>query len=95
MAESRVTSAKLRSGAADLQKLNGQLRSKISELENAESSLNGMWDGDANDKFHLAFSRDKTQMYRFFDAVEQYIRALQQIAENYEAAERKNIAVVS
>ncbi len=95
MAEIRVTSAKLRSGATDLQKLNGQLRTKISELESAESSLNGMWDGEANDKFHMAFSKDKTQMYRFFDAVEQYIRALQQIAENYEAAERRNVAAVS
>ena len=29
--------------------LNGQFQSAISALENYESSLNGMWDGDAND----------------------------------------------
>lgn len=50
-----------------------------------------MWDGDANDAFHAAFTKDVTQMNNFYNAIEKYVSNLNEIVKKYEAAESKNL----
>lgn len=80
----------LRSGADELEQRNEQFRNAINELENLEGRLNGMWDGEANDTFHQAFTNDKIQMTNFYNAIAQYVATLRSIADRYQQAEINN-----
>lgn len=93
MAEILVTAATVRNKANELSNLNGQLKSKVSDLVGKEENLNGMWDGEANDAFHKAFGDDVQQMQNFTAEIERYVDALLNIATEYENAERMNTAI--
>lgn len=95
MAFFQVTAAELRKKAEQLKGLNSRFRSGVDTLETAEQSLKAMWEGEANDSFHSAFTKDKGQMDRFHQVIELYIEALLIIAAKYEEAENKNIATAS
>ena len=95
MAFFQVTAAELRKKAEQLKGLNSRFRSGVDTLETAEQSLKAMWEGEANDSFHSAFTKDKRQMDRFHQVIELYIEALLIIAAKYEEAENKNIATAS
>ena len=95
MAEFTVTPSELKNKATELQKLNAQLKTKIGELEQAESSLSNMWEGESHDAFSAAFKRDKVQMDNFHAAIEKYVTALNQIAARYETAESRNVSTVN
>lgn len=90
MAQTIVNSATLKSKASELKNLNNNLKTQISNLTSHESSLNGMWDGDANTAFHNAFQKDVTQMNNFYNAIEKYVSVLQEIAAKYDSAEQSN-----
>lgn len=90
MAEILVTAATVRSRAAELQNLNEQFKTKVSDLENQEANLNSMWEGEANTAFHNAFLRDKSQMANFYNLINQYIQTLFNIAAEYEKVEAIN-----
>jgi WXG100 family type VII secretion target len=85
-----VTTAELRSKASDLRTKNSSLKTQIGNLQTEESSLNSMWDGDANTAFHTAFTNDITQMNAFYNAIENYCIALENIATQYDNAEATN-----
>lgn len=85
-----VTTAGLRSKASDLRTKNSSLKTKIDNLQTEESSLNSMWDGDANTAFHTAFSNDIIQMTNFYSAIENYCTALEDIATQYDNTELTN-----
>ena len=95
MAEIKVTSATLRSKAAELKQLNGQFKSAVGALESEEANLNSQWEGEAHDAFHNAFSKDKVQMDNFYNAIENYCTSLLSIAEQYEKAENANVATAT
>ena len=95
MAEIQVTSATLRSKAAELKQLNGQFKSAVEALQQEEQTLSGQWEGEAHDAFHTAFSNDKIQMDNFYNAIENYCTSLLTIAEQYEKAEAANQQVAS
>lgn len=90
MAEILVTSSQLRHTADELNNLNGQFKARVADLENQESQLNSMWDGDANTAFHNAFVRDKEQMNNFSTLIAQYVQTLSNIAAEYDKAEAVN-----
>ena len=54
-----------------------------------------MWEGEAKTAFHKAFTQDVTQMHNFYNAIEQYVQKLDQIATAYEQAEKKNTATAT
>ena len=95
MAEIKVTSATLRSKAAELKQLNSQFKSAVASLESEETNLKSQWEGEANDAFHNAFSKDKIQMDNFYNAIENYCNSLLSIAEQYEKAENANVATAT
>lgn len=94
----QVTTATLKNKANELKSLNSKFKSQVENLKSAESSLNGMWEGEAKTAFHKAFTQDITditQMHNFYNAIEQYVQKLDQIATAYEQAEKKNIATAT
>ncbi|MDO5411619.1 MAG: WXG100 family type VII secretion target [Lachnospiraceae bacterium] len=91
----QVSTTTLKNKANDLKNQNSRLKTQIDNLKTQEKHLNGMWDGEANDAFHKAFEQDITQMHNFYNAIEQYVAKLNEIAKAYEDAERKNIALAN
>lgn len=95
MSEIQVTSTQLRAKAEELGTQNAQLKAQIEALSDAEQRLNAMWEGDANTAFHTAFQHDKTQFTNFFNAIQQYIQVLQNVAERYAQAESQNVDIAT
>ncbi len=95
MALFEVTSEVLRSKAEELLNLNLQFEGKKIELENEESGLVMMWEGEAKRLFHNAFMSDKEQMNVFINLIKQYVEALLSIAQRYEEAEMRNSELAS
>lgn len=87
----QVTTGTLTSKANELKNLNSRFKSQVSSLRSYESSLNSMWDGEANTAFHNAFTKDATQMDNFYNAIEKYVSSLNEIIQEYERAERANV----
>ena len=90
-----VTPPTMKNKANELKSRNNKCKNQISSLRSAESSLNSMWDGEANDAFHKAFNNDMIQLNNFFNAIEQYIAKLNQIAQSYDKAERTNVSTAN
>ncbi len=86
-----VNTKEVSNKATELKKFNSDLKKRIEELRTQEQALNKMWDGDANDAFHAAFTKDVTQMNNFYNAIEKYVSNLNEIVKKYEAAESKNL----
>ena len=91
----RVSVPQLLTGANELEQLNQQFKAAVTELESLEGTLNGMWEGTANDAFHNAFNNDKIQMTNFFNAIEVYVQRLNEIAARYQQAEAQNTEIGS
>lgn len=90
MASFITTPAQLRAKAEELAALNNSFKTNVSELEAEEQNLMGMWEGQAKEAFHQAFSSDKIQMTNFSTLIEKYVASLLTIAAKYEEAERIN-----
>ena len=86
----RVTTSQLITKANELKELNARFHEQIVALEGQEESLRGMWEGEANDAFHAAFTSDKVQMTNFYNAIEMYVARLNEIAAKYQQAEQVN-----
>lgn len=91
MANITVNTSTITNKAGELKTLNSSLKTQIEELTSTESALNSMWEGNANDAFHKAFTQDINQMNEFYNAIEKYITSLQEIVSVYEKAENANL----
>lgn len=69
MADFKVTASQLNTQAESLQDLNGRFKSAIEQLVTSETSLKSMWEGEANDAFHAAFTSDKAKMDEFYNLI--------------------------
>lgn len=90
-----VTASQIRAKAAELRENNEQLKAQITQLNEREGALGTMWEGEAKNAFHTAFQRDKVQMDNFYNAIAQYVAALESIAQKYEEAERQNTEIAN
>ncbi|MBQ7203374.1 MAG: WXG100 family type VII secretion target [Eubacterium sp.] len=90
MSQIRVTASQLRAQAEALRTTNNNFKARVGNLESTEAQLKSMWEGEANDAFHAAFTRDKIQMDNFYNAIMQYATVLDNIATKYENAEATN-----
>ena len=93
MAEFSVIVAELKAKADELDGLNQQFLSQTGTLEETEGALNGMWEGEARNQFHTAFTNDITQMHNFYNAVAQYVTVLNNAVARYQQAEAQNIEI--
>lgn len=90
-----VNTGTVKNKAQQLKNLNSSFKKQVDQLRTTESSLNTMWEGEAKNQFHTAFTRDITQMSNFYNAIEKYVQSLEQIVAKYESAESKNVATAS
>ena len=90
MASFITTPAQLRAKAEELSSLNNSFKTNVSELEAEEQNLMGMWEGQAKEAFHQAFSSDKIQMTNFSTLIERYVASLLTMAAKDEEAEGVN-----
>ncbi len=95
MAAFQVTASELRTKAGELRDMNAQFKTQVGNLESQEQSLASMWEGEAKTAFHTAFNNDKVQMDNFYNLIEQYCAALENIATQYEMAEMQNVNTAS
>lgn len=93
MAEIKVTPSEVRRKAEELRELNQQFKAKVENLVAAEQNLSSQWEGEANRTFHDAFNRDKGQWDSFYNHIQQYAQALEQIAAEYEKKEAMNAEI--
>ncbi len=87
MAQIRVTMSQLKTQAEQLEALNEQFKSQVNELEATEQQLGTMWEGEAKEAFHNAFTSDKVQMDNFYNAIKSYVQVLLMNAAKYSQAE--------
>ena len=90
-----VTPAELKNKASELKQFNSNLKTQIEELRSQEGALVGKWEGDAKTAFDAAFKNDMIQMDNFYNAIERYVAALQEIASRYETAENTNTSIAT
>lgn len=95
MSEFRVDITEVVQKAEELRNLNSQLKASVTELESIETDLVGMWEGQARDTFHTAFTNDKGQMDNFVSTIEMFIQTLEAIASRYALAEMVNTETAS
>lgn len=95
MSSITVTAAQLKSTAEQLEGLNNQFKSAVSNLESQEQSLCSMWEGEAKNSFDAAFKRDKNNMDLFNANIMKYVAALRTIAAKYEQAEQTNVSTAN
>lgn len=93
MAEFSVIMSDLKTKADELTELNQQFFTQVGNLEETEGALNGMWEGEAKNQFHIAFTSDVGQMHKFYNAIGQYVEALNAILSLYSKAEGQNVEI--
>jgi WXG100 family type VII secretion target len=94
MAEIYVnTSAKIQEVITSLTNYNNEFKNKTSEINQEHMTLTSKWQGDASDVFTERFQRQYPSFENFSQAVEEYIKALEVILQEYEAAEEANKAI--
>ncbi len=91
----KVTTSVLTSQANELSDLNGRFKTAVEQLVTSEASLKTMWEGEANDAFHNAFTTDKGKMDEFYNLILQYIEKLNSIATRYSQTEQTNTEIAS
>lgn len=95
MAEIKVTPAQIKNKADNLRQFNAQFKSEVEKLSAYEQQLAGMWEGEAQKAFRSAFNTDKGKMNRFYENVEKFAQAMDNIVEQYSSAEQSNTAIAS
>ena len=95
MAEIKVTASELRTKAQALRQLNQSFAAQVDTLQANERNVCSMWEGEAKNAFHNAFTHDRGMMDEFKKAIDKYVQALEQIARTYGQAEQKNTQIAS
>ena len=90
----QVDSRQLRSKRDELMGLNQRFRQEKEMLCSKEAALSSMWEGAANESFHMLFVKNSGQMDAFAEAVQQYLNVIEQIADRYDIAEQTNLGRV-
>lgn len=88
----RVTTKTLRSKAEELRTLNSKFNSEVTGLNESESRLAGMWEGEAQKVFHAQFQADSEKFKIFFEGINKYIERLIATADAYDKAEAENVS---
>lgn len=86
----RVTAADIKRTSEQLKSFDQNFKSQVEKLNSSEGSLNSMWEGDAKNAFHAAFQSDREYMNQFYNLIQKYCQALDNIAVEYENAEARN-----
>ena len=95
MAETRVTTSKLRESANQLTQFANSFQSEYQELFNYGKELDGTWDGDANDSFNSQLSGDFPKFETMYKTIMDYVKVLNQTADIYDKGEQSAVNTVT
>ena len=96
MAEIYVLSSNAISGViTELRSLNQEFNSKAADIRQEHQNLITKWEGDASTAFEQNFHREEVGFDNFYQAIEEYVEALQEILNQYETAEAQNVNIAS
>lgn len=88
----RVTTKELRKKAEELRMMNEKFRAEVSGLNEGESRLAAMWEGEAQKVFQQQFRMDSEKFQTFYTGINQYIERLIATADAYDRAEAENVS---
>lgn len=94
MAMIQLTVSQLKAKKEKLETLNKKYYQELQALQQDESTLQAMWEGDAASAFDAGFKKDLAQLLKYYELIRKYIQALEEIIRKYTEAERKNIQTV-
>lgn len=86
----KVTPEVLKSTASEFQSTNGQIKATTDEMVNLISGLKSVWEGSAADAFTAKVSGLQRDMNKIYSMVNEHVRDLTDMAENYIRAEDAN-----
>lgn len=90
MSEIRVSFQELRNKADELKTMNEQLRSALETLDTQEGTLLLMWEGDAKNAFHTAYTSDRGQMESLCSVIDQFYNFIIYMISSYLQVELLN-----
>lgn len=91
----RVTPAQLKAEADKLSELNQQFKNEVEALTEKEAALSSMWEGQARDAFHNAYSTDKVQFDNFYKGITEFVRRLSEAADDYARADSSGAGIAN
>lgn len=78
----------MESARSELTECNKQFLNEIENLTLVETTLCSLWEGSAKSAFHDRFLSDVQQLRAFFNLINRYVQALEQITSNYRKADQ-------
>ena len=95
MSKFSVTANELVNSASMLSENNNQFRNRVNDLINCATELASMWQGEANSQFNNAFNTDQERWTEFAALIDQYVEALNTVAQAYATAEEANVSTAT
>ena len=90
----QVDSRQLKSKKDELMGLSQRFIQEKEALCAGENALRSMWEGAANDSFHMLFMKNAGQMDAFIEVIKQYMNVIEAVADRYDMAEQRNLGRV-
>ena len=85
----KVNTNKLQKTATDIETALKDIKKKISNMQSDVSTLNSMWEGDANKTFNQAFQDDITDLELICDNIQNIINYENTAKKEYDSCEHK------
>ena len=96
MAEIYVSSSSALQGVIDnLTQDNAKYLEMVERLVAEAKNLASKWEGEASTAFQDKFNAEQAKYQAFYEGIQQYITALQEILAKYEAAESSNTNIAA
>ena len=95
MSKFSVTANELITTASYLSENNNEFRNRVNNLIECAAELASMWEGEANNQFNNAFNTDQERWTEFAQLIDQYVSALERVAQTYATAEETNVSTAS
>ena len=87
------SSADLSNVSSQLRTLNGKFKESADGIRREHRELTTKWEGEASDAFRDNFKKEEPALTNFYQAIEEYAKALDQIRQKYETYEKKNVSI--
>ena len=91
MALNRINTQEMRAVANEVEQLAADYAKQVQMLYEAGGELDKMWDGDANDAFNTQLGQDQPRFEAMNKVIGQYVQALRDSAEVYDASEAEAV----
>lgn len=91
----RVNTAALTSDVNDLRELMAQIKNNLDRAYISVATLDGMWDGPANDTFNTQFSNDHQEFLSLCNGIDGLFLDMLDAAKKYDGCENEIYSTIS